>query len=209
MSFIGDHDWQLMNYAAWWQVDGRTVQADVRWNLDPDNDGGLFAATVDGVPRMIDDEGDLLALAPPGAEVTFERGGVRMQLRRAGRLTHARASAVVDGLAYAGPETVDASPCTAIEKAMYALGEVDAQRTAPRTCFFCTHSDYEPGTGFGCGHLACFVADANRYHQIATSAQPRERKWGMWRDSLRYRWVDECDTCPHWKRRPPDHGYRG
>jgi len=30
----------------------------------------------------------------------------------------------------------------------------------------------------------------------------------MWRDGLRYRWVDESDTCPHWQRRPPDHGYR-
>ena len=130
------------------------------------------------------DKGD--ARRAPGAEVTFKRGGVRVQLRRAGRLSARPGVAMVDGLAYAGPETVDASPCTAIEKAMYALGETDAQRTAPRACFFCTHSDYEPSTGFGGGHLACFVADADRYHQIATSAQPRERKWGMWREYLRY-----------------------
>jgi hypothetical protein len=206
MPFIGDDDWRLMDYRARWRVGDRTVVADVRWDTGGD---AMFLALVDGEPHAVDDEGDLLDLAPPGTAIIFERGGVTVSIRRGGGAIEARASALVEGRERAGPSVTASSAGAAIERALYALGELDADRAGPRVCFLCAHSDYEPSTGFGGGHLACFVEDAERYHAFATSEHSSERKWGVWRESLRYRWVDELDTCARWRRRPPRHGYRG
>lgn len=77
-----------------------------------------------------------------------------------------------------------------------------------RRCFLCAHSDYEPSTGWGGGHLACFITSAERYRAAATSDSAWTRKYGPW-NRLTFAWVDELGTCESWERRPPNHGYRG
>jgi hypothetical protein len=201
---IGDPEWRLMDFRAWWREGSRTV--DVVFRDDPDGDS-RYTGVIDGVRHAIDEEVDLLDLAPVGAEVQFERGGVTVSMRRIDTVVEARAFAVVDRRPRVGARVTSRFPYAAIEGALYALGEVDTERTAPRICFLCEHSDYEPSTGFGGGHLACFVAEAERYRTIATSDSAHERKYG--RGRLPFRWVDELDTCPRWERRPPKHGYRG
>jgi hypothetical protein len=195
-----------MDFHARWRDGTRAVN--VLFHHDPDGEA-TYTGLIEGVPYSVDDETDLLDLAPPGAEVTFERGGVSVSMRRGHTGVEAHAAAVVDGRPRTGSSVTHPTPGAAIEAALHALGEIDAERTAPQVCFLCAHSDYEPSTGFGGGHLACFVADAEKYGALATSDSSRERKWGMWRDHLRYRWVDEMDTCPLWQRRPHGHGYRG
>lgn len=219
MPFVGDPHWRLMDYDASWRDGDRVVTVRVSWNANAnandtandtananDNDSGRsFTAMVDGVPHPIDDEEDLVGLAPHGAVVSIERGGVTISCQRDGTELQARASAVVDGRQLTGPTR------TSIESALHDLGEVEPSRTAPRVCFFCTHSDYEPNTGFGGGHLACFVASDHKYSAIATSDSSWTRKYEPWsaKQDLSYRWVDELGTCTLWKRRPTQHGYRG
>jgi hypothetical protein len=204
MPFVGDRNWRLLDYRAVWTVAGRAVEVAVRWGSgEPDADA-LFAAEIDGFPHPIDDEEGLLSLAPEGAVVTFERGGVAVEMWREAGHIRARASASIDGASRTGPVA------DGIEAALYGLGEVDPRRAAPERCFYCAHSDYEPSTGFGGGHLACFVASADEYRAIATSESAWDRKYGAWGgQSLAFRWVDELDTCPLWQRRPRGHGYRG
>lgn len=49
------------------------VTVPVSW--DSGEDDGLFLAMVDGVPHPIDEEADLLDIAPPGAVVTLNHPG--------------------------------------------------------------------------------------------------------------------------------------
>src|SRR3954466_15666479 len=105
-----------MDYRASWGGAGRRVEVEVRWNTDSDLDG-LFVAVVDGVPVSIEDEGDLLDLAPHGAEVAFERGGVQVRMRKADQETFVRASTVLGGRVLDGPEVSDGSTWQAIERA--------------------------------------------------------------------------------------------
>lgn len=188
-----------MDYDATWSDGERGGTIAVRWGSDREDSDGLFAATVDGVERWIDEEEDLLGLVPDGARVTVTRGGVTLTFWRDAGALRVRASA----------DRRDGPVTDGFERALVALGELDEARTAPRRCFWCTHSDYEPSTGFGGGHLACFVSCAERYHAAATSPDHWTRKWAMWGWDFGYRWVDELDTCPAWARRPRKHGYRG
>jgi hypothetical protein len=207
--FVGDPDWKLMDYRASWLDGDRVVNVEVSW--DAGGGDGLFVAMVDGVPHPIDEEADLLDLAPRGAVLTFDRGGVTISIWRDGEDAHASASAVVEGRPRTATVGVHTHGSTAIESALRVLGEVDPSRAAPRVCFFCAHSDYEPSTGYGGGHLACFVASAEQYRAIAISKSAWERKYDAWGAdaNLRFRWVDEHYTCPLWERRPLGHGYRG
>lgn len=201
MPFVGDPEWKLLDYCASIELEEKLTVLFVDGSRD---DGpSRFVTKIDGVEHWIDDETDLLGLAPEGAVVSFERGGVTVAMQRVdGKLT-AWASAWMGGVKTIGAKASN------IEGALLALVEKDRGADCPRLCFYCTHSDYEPSTGFGGGHLACFVESALAYDQVARSPNPRERKWGMWRDDLSFRWVDELDTCSSWQRRPPKHGYRG
>ena len=215
--FVGDSDWQLMPYEAQWRDGDRVVTAVVRWD-DGDEGDELFIAQVDGVRHPITEEADLLGIAPPGAVVVFERGGVCLSMwtgeaeqdaaGQARTRFHAVASSEVGNRTLTGAIATGSDASATLEQAVMNLGEAEPDRSAPRVCFLCAHSDYEPGTGWGGGHLACFLTSAERYRAAATSDDAWTRKYGPW-SWLTFTWVDELGTCESWERRPPNHGYRG
>lgn len=215
--FVGDRDWKLMPYVAHWRDGDRAVAASVRWD-DGDEGGELFIAEVDGARHAVTEEADLLGIAPPGAVVTFERGGVRVSLwagetepdaagQRQGQFS-AVASSAAAGQPLTGAIATASHASAALEQAVMNLGRTRPDRAAPRVCFLCAHSDYEPGTGWGGGHLACFLTSAAQYRAAAASSSARTRKYGPWH-GLTYTWTDELGTCGSWERRPENHGYRG
>lgn len=185
-----------------WREHDATITGTLRWTAGEDD--LRFEPDDGGEPRSLWSLDHLLQFAPPGETVHLDFGVVRIGLRAPERdRVHATIAGIVEG------ERREVRSPRGAEAALKEFGDADAERSCPRTCFWCAYSDYTPGAGFvDRGHLACFVADGDAYLRLAQSDVWRDRKLGPWKLAGR-RWVDEFGVCDRWTRRPRDHGYRG
>jgi hypothetical protein len=163
------------------------------------DEDGCFTLVLGARRIPVDVLADLLAAVIPGERVVADFGSFAIALRagddgkpRYQALSRRNAEPV------AGPVETDE------ELACWGLLAVLGDDRAPRACFFCRWSDVEPSTGWG--HLGCAVDGAETYHAIATSPDPRRRKWGP---QAMLRWVDEWHACERFEVRPLGYGYRG
>lgn len=143
---------------------------------------------------------DLLAAVDAGERVMADFGAWAIVLWRASdaRPRYQARARSSEGVWIDGPVDDDE------ERACWALLARLGDDRAPRACFFCRWSDVEPSTGWG--HLGCAVAYGKTYHEVATSPDPRRRKWGP--QGL-LAWVDEWHLCGRFEVRPVGYGYRG
>lgn len=161
---------------------------------------GNFTLVLGDARIAVDHPSDLVRAVPEGEAVVASFGPFELVMRRAedGRCRYVARTPAKDGTLVTGPEDTDE------EIALWRLLERLGDDQAPRACFFCRWSEVEPSTGWG--NMGCAVRHADAYDAVATSTEPRRRKWGP---QSMLSWVDEWQTCDRFEVRPVGYGYRG